>query len=102
MTNVPAFRQIGTPLDVPDADLSQLNRRLGVPALVPVAAPPAKPTSPTRAINVHLPEYVLKALKAKANDADASVRYLILKAIADAGVVTVDPADLVPDARRTA
>lgn len=104
MTSAPAFRQIGTPLDVADADLDQLNRRLGVPTLVTAAiskpmAPPI-PIAPVKAINLHLPEYVIKALKDKARLADSSVRYIVMMALVEDGI-TIHAVDLVPDARRS-
>ncbi len=99
MTNAPAFRSIGTPLDVTDTDLRHLNHRMGVPTLVAPALPPTKPVAPTRPYNLHLPDYALQALKAKAFEANASVRYIILKALNDSGV-NIDAADLVQDARR--
>jgi hypothetical protein len=99
MTNAPVFRSIGTPLDVADADLCHLNHRMGVPTLMAPATPPAKPAAPTRPYNLHLPDYALQALKAKAFEANASVRYIILKALNEAGIA-IDAADLVQDARR--
>jgi hypothetical protein len=108
MTNAPAFRQIASPLDIDDAQLDQINRRLGVPTLVtaPVAVPvppipvAMKPTLPVKAVNVHLPAYVVKALKDKARLHESSVRYVIMLALAGSGI-EIDPSDLVMDARRS-
>jgi hypothetical protein len=105
MSHTPAFRQIGTPLTVADTDLDRINQRLGVPTLVPtnqtpVLPSPMTPPVPLKAVNVHLPDYVVRALKAKALATESSVRYLIMKALVDAGIV-INPTDLVLDARRT-
>lgn len=97
MRSTPAFRAIGAPLDVNDAALDLINQRLGVPTLAP-ARPPTKVKS--KAINLHLPDYVVDALKAKAFTAQSSVRFVIMQALADAGI-RIDPADLIKDARRT-
>lgn len=104
MTTAPAFRQIPTPLDVPDAALDQINRRKGVPTLVttppqPETPPLPHPASPAKAINIHLPDYVVKALKDKAHVTESSVRYVIMMALAASGIA-IKPDDLVQDARR--
>jgi len=101
--NSPVFRPIGAPLDVPDTALDTLNRQLGVPTLVPPVtrdAPPAEPRSLTKAINIHVPDYAVAALKAKAFEADSSVRFIVLKALDQFGIA-IRPADLVEDARRS-
>lgn len=101
MTTAPAFRQIPAPLDVPDDALNKINRHLGVPTLVqPDEQPRAIEAAPVKAVNVHLPDYVVKALKEKAFQANSSVRYVIMKALADSGI-TIANDDLVQDARRT-
>lgn len=108
MSSAPNFRSIGAPLDVDDVALDTLNRSLGVPTLVSVTAPisapqPASETlarAPVKAVNVHLPDYVVDTLKARAFETGASVRFIIMKALHDAGI-TIEPADLVEDGRRT-
>jgi hypothetical protein len=106
MNSSPNFRSIGAPLDVDDAELDSLNRSLGVPTLVPVATtelppkPGTPPRTPVKAVNVHLPNYAVDSLKARAFETGASVRFIVMKALHDAGI-TIEPVDLVEDARRT-
>lgn len=104
MSNAPNFRPVGTPLEVPDADLDQINRRLGVPTLVTASTPPpvaavAPRATQLRAINIHLPDYVFRAVKDRAHQQDTSIRFIVMKALADSGI-EIDPADLIEDARR--
>lgn len=98
MTTKPIFRSVASPLDVTDEALTTLNQRLGVPSLVRQAVP-EKPRAPLRAINLHLPDYLAGAIKKRAFETDASVRYVVMKALSEAGFA-VDPADLVHDGRR--
>ena len=102
MNNAPHFRPVGTPLEVPDTELDQINRRLGVPTLVTSTAPvvaSAPRAAQLRPINIHLPEYVFRAVKERAHQQDTSIRFIVMKALADSGI-DIDAADLVEDARR--
>lgn len=96
MSSKPAFRAVGTPLDVADQDLSLINQRLGVPTLV--TAPKAK--APMKPMNLLLPAYLVKAIKDRAHAEDTSHRYVVLKALQDAGFA-VEPEDMAKDARRS-
>ena len=95
MSTAPNFRAIATPLDVADQDLAAINQRLGVPTLV--TSP--RPKAPMKPMNLLLPAYLVKAIKDRAHADDTSHRYVVLKALHDAGF-PVEPDDLVKDARR--
>ncbi|MBL8565215.1 MAG: hypothetical protein JNM89_05810 [Hyphomicrobiaceae bacterium] len=102
MSTKPAFRNITEPLTVTDTDLDRLNQRMGVPTLVAGAPkqeePPIAPRQ-QRPINILVPDYVAEAVREKAHKAKSSVRYIVLKALADSGI-PVELDDLVLDARR--
>lgn len=105
MSTSPRFRPIGKPLDASDNDLNLVNRKLGVPTLVSPVAPAPEP-SPRRRIrrmrplNVHLPDYVYRAVRDRAHQQESSVRFIVMQALADSGI-DIAPADLVEDARRS-
>ena len=104
MNTAPKFRPVGVPLDVPDAALEQINRQRGVPTLIaptPTEATPAtRLASPRlRPLNIHVPDYVFRSIKQRAHDADTSIRFIVMKALSDAGI-DIDPVDLIEDARR--
>ena len=104
MSTAPKFRPVGVPLDVPDTALEQINRQRGVPTLI--APSPTETSLPARRdsirlrpLNIHVPDYVFRAIKQRAHDADTSIRFIVMKALSDAGI-DIDPADLIEDARR--
>lgn len=112
----PTFRPIAAPLPVDDLALERVNERLGVPTMVrPKALPPATepvPVAPHAAIQpafpprtqekltTELPLYLMDALKQEAARRRVSVRYLVMLGLQATGF-TIQPEDLVPDARRS-
>ncbi|MGE3916366.1 MAG: hypothetical protein AB7F78_11775 [Hyphomicrobiaceae bacterium] len=105
MSKAPSFRPVAAPLAVSDADLDQMNRRLGVPMLVPTSPQDQTPrpqpqAQKLRAVNIHLPEYVFRIIRERAHQQDTSIRFIVMKALADSGI-DINAADLVEDARRS-
>lgn len=119
------FQSIRRPDRNEDNLLEALAARKGVSRLHPTAEPPATPADspetpaqaapkiapapagddmPTprsrmKAMNLELPDYVMRQLKEQALREDCSVRHLIMRSLAGQGV-TIRPPDLVPDGRR--
>lgn len=58
------------------------------------------PRSRMKAMNLELPDYVMRQLKEQALREDCSVRHLIMRSLAAQGV-TIRPPDLVTDGRRS-
>lgn len=101
MSTLPNFRPVATPLPASDADLATLNQRLGVPSMISVpASAPVAPRAPAKALNVLLPDYVVRAIKDRAHAEDASLRYVVLTALKGLGI-EIAPTDMVEDARRS-
>jgi hypothetical protein len=99
----PQFRPI-TPLDVDDAALDRINDTLGVPTMVRPAPslPQVKPKPaprPQEKLTIELPGYLMDAMKLAAVKQRVSVRHLVMLALQAHGM-TIEPEDLVPDARR--
>lgn len=94
----PNFRSISAPLDISDEQLATINRSMGVPTLVPPAAPALKPTEDTKALNLRFPRYLTREIKRRAFEGETSEKYVVMKALLDAGF-QIDPADLVKDGR---
>lgn len=57
------------------------------------------PRSRMKAMNLELPDYVLRQLKEQALRDDCSVRHIIMRGLGSQGIV-IDPPDLVADGRR--
>lgn len=102
----PTFRPIA-PLDVDDAALERVNESLGVPTLVrpgtgaaqsSAARPSPKPT-PQEKLTVEITAYLMDAVRHRALERRMSIRHLVMLALKGVGL-TVEPGDLVPDARR--
>lgn len=106
--SIPSFRTIGTPLEVNDRELDELNDRLGVPTLrrggqAPGRSPSAAPTEPGRAplekLTLEVPNYLSVALRCASAEKRMSVRHLVMLALRDAGYA-VEDVDMIPDGRR--
>lgn len=89
-----------------DDQIAAFAQRRGVPSLQPVATTdtvPAKSVAPTAAqarMALDLPAYLHDALKRRALDERCSTRFVILKALRNAGFDVAD-GDMVADGRRT-
>jgi hypothetical protein len=108
----PSFRQIASPLDIPDSDLHSFAEKAGVPTLhktepAPVMEAPPTPQVRTVAksddakpdkITLELPAYLALAVKRTAVDEGSTLRHIIIKGLQRLGF-TVRPEDLVPDNR---
>ena len=64
------------------------------------ALPPPTPRARMKAMNLELPDYVMRELKRRALQEDCSVRYVIMRSLAAQGVI-IHEADLVADGRRS-
>lgn len=109
----PSFRQIASPLDIPDSDLHSFAEKAGVPTLhknepVPVMEtlaikPQVRPAAKSDdakpdKITLELPAYLALAVKRTAVDEGSTLRHIIIKGLQRLGF-TVRPEDLVPDNR---
>ena len=103
MTKRP-FDPIPVALDDDDEDrrLAEYAKKSGIPEIKRPVSNDPKPTAPvSQELPLHgtVPEYVLKRLRVQAAEDRVSVRYLVLKALSDAGAVEIAAADLVQDRR---
>jgi hypothetical protein len=113
----PNFRPIASPLAVDDQALERVNERLGVPTMVrartsslaaePALAAPSAAMQPVlpplraqEKLTTEMPLYLMDALKQEAARRRVSVRYLVMLGLQATGF-TIQPEDLVPDARRS-
>lgn len=106
MSTLRNFKPIGG-VPASDADLEAFAARRGIPSLqhpgFPVvtseASQKAKPSAPVGRLTLELPVYLCTEMRMRAATETCSARYLVMKALKDAGF-RVDDADLVADARR--
>lgn len=112
---LPAFRPIGSPLDVPDAALDAINAKLGVPTMtrpgatkaaavpersVPAVVPAPSPArAPAEKLTIEIPDYLGHAIRQAAVADRKTARHVVMEALKIAGF-SIDDADLVPDGRR--
>lgn len=64
------------------------------------AVPSPTPRVRMKAMNLELPDYVMRELKRRALQEDCSVRYVIMRSLVAQGVI-IHEADLVADGRRS-
>jgi hypothetical protein len=88
-----------------DRRLDQKARQKGIPSLVipanEKAAPslPAAPRTPTKTLNIELPDYLWIELKKRAAGQMISLRHLIMTLLRDNGY-EIDERDMIEDGRR--
>jgi hypothetical protein len=92
-----AFDPLPVTIDDDDARLDDYAKRSGIPEIKrPIAIATQAPEVP---LHVTVPHYVLRKLKMRAAEESVSVRYLVLKALNDAGAVDISEGDLIGDRR---
>jgi hypothetical protein len=76
-------------------------REKGLPSLTPELAKPTEPSEPRpmKPIKLMVPDYLFRELSMNAADRGVTKKYLILKALLDAGY-RVEPEDMEEDGRR--
>ncbi|MEZ5773693.1 MAG: hypothetical protein R3D33_02965 [Hyphomicrobiaceae bacterium] len=108
MSAAQRFKPIGG-VPASDADLEAFAVRRGIPSLKApesILAPPeapqrANPSTPLGRLTLELPVYLCTEIRMRAASETCSARYLVMKALKEAGF-RIDEADLITDARRTA